>query len=81
MARKSGYWHTLFNAVDNPIPLTPVAITTDKRLAEAALHRLGISDYFEFVITVDEVGRSKESPDIFMEVPAVWTAVRVNAWF
>jgi len=44
-----------------------VATATDRRLAEAALHRLGILDYFEFVITVDEVGKSKQFPDIFME--------------
>jgi haloacid dehalogenase superfamily, subfamily IA, variant 3 with third motif having DD or ED/haloacid dehalogenase superfamily, subfamily IA, variant 1 with third motif having Dx(3-4)D or Dx(3-4)E len=44
-----------------------VATATDRRLAEAALNRLGIRDYFEFVLTVDEVGRSKEFPDIFME--------------
>lgn len=44
-----------------------VATATDRGLAEAALARLGILDYFEFVITVDEVGRSKEFPDIFLE--------------
>ena len=44
-----------------------VATATDKRLADAALSRLGILDYFEFVITVDEVGKGKEFPDIFME--------------
>jgi len=44
-----------------------VATATDLNLAEAALARLGIFDYFEFVITVDEVGKSKEHPDIFME--------------
>lgn len=44
-----------------------VATATDKRLAEAALARLGILSYFEFVITVDEVGKGKEFPDIFIE--------------
>lgn len=44
-----------------------VATATDKGLAEAALARLGILDYFEFVITVDEVGMGKEFPDIFMD--------------
>lgn len=44
-----------------------VATATDRRLAEAALARLGILDNFEFVITVDEVGKGKEFPDIFME--------------
>lgn len=44
-----------------------VATATDRILAEAALDRLGIRDYFEFIITVDEVGKSKEYPDIFFE--------------
>lgn len=44
-----------------------VATATDRQLAEAALNRLGILKYFEFVITVDEVGKSKEFPDIFLE--------------
>lgn len=44
-----------------------VATATDKLLAEAAMARLGILDYFEFIITVDEVGKSKEFPDIFFE--------------
>lgn len=44
-----------------------VATATDRQLAEAALHRLGILNYFEFLITVDEVGKSKAFPDIFME--------------
>jgi len=44
-----------------------VATASDKQLAEAALARLGILNCFEFVITVDEVGKSKEFPDIFLE--------------
>lgn len=44
-----------------------VATATDRRLAEAALDRLGILGYFSFVLTVDEVGKSKQFPDIFLE--------------
>lgn len=44
-----------------------VATATDKHLAEVALLRLGMLDFFEFVLTVDEVGKSKDFPDIFLD--------------
>lgn len=43
-----------------------VATETDKRLAGYALKRLGIENYFSFIITSGEVGGSKRSPEIFV---------------
>ncbi len=44
-----------------------VATAGDKKLAEAALARLGLLHYFEFIITCDEVGVGKSSPAIYEE--------------
>jgi thiamine-phosphate pyrophosphorylase len=44
-----------------------VATATEKRLAEAALDRCGLTGYFSFVLTCGEVGRGKDSPKIFEE--------------
>ena len=42
-----------------------VASATPLHLIEAALTRLGIIDFFEFVSSCDEVGVGKNQPDIF----------------
>ena len=44
-----------------------VATSNKKTLAEASLNAKGIMEYMEFVITSDEVGGGKESPDIFLK--------------
>ncbi len=44
-----------------------VATATERSLVEPALKRLGIFDYFEFIITSYEVGNSKTEPDIFLQ--------------
>ncbi len=44
-----------------------IATATDKHLVEFALNRLGLGNYFEFIITSSEVGCSKERPDIFIK--------------
>ena len=44
-----------------------VATASDRELAEVALHRLGLLDYFEFIITCDEVGAGKSSPKVYEE--------------
>lgn len=43
-----------------------IATATDKHLVEFALKRLGLEEYFEFIITSSEVGCSKQKPDIFI---------------
>lgn len=42
-----------------------VATATDRYLAEAALKRVGLLDYFEFLLTCTEVGAGKHSPAIY----------------
>ncbi len=44
-----------------------VATASDRALAEVSLKRLGLRDYFEFIITCDEVGVGKSSPKIYEE--------------
>ncbi len=44
-----------------------VATSNRKKLASDALHAKGILDLMEFVITSDEVGCGKESPEIFLK--------------
>ena len=42
-----------------------IATATEKNMVEAAVKRLGIQKYFQFIITSGEVGNSKEWPDIY----------------
>ena len=44
-----------------------VATASDRKLAEVSLKRLGLRDYFEFIITCDEVGVGKSSPAVYEE--------------
>lgn len=44
-----------------------VATSNRKTLAEGVLKNLGVADFFEFVLTSDEVGCGKESPEIFIK--------------
>lgn len=42
-----------------------VASATSAPLVEACLKRLGVSDYFEFLLSCEEVGAGKNSPDVY----------------
>lgn len=42
-----------------------IATATERVMVEAAVQRLGIQKYFQFIITSAEVGNSKEWPDIY----------------
>lgn len=44
-----------------------VATASHKEFAERALTRLGLREYFEFIITCDEVGIGKTSPKVYEE--------------
>lgn len=55
-----------------------VATSNKKALAEAALEAKGIKKYFEFVLTSDEVGCGKESPEIFLKAAERLGAVPEN---
>lgn len=44
-----------------------IATATDRPLVEAALKRLDMLDYFEFIITCSECGMSKRNPKIYLD--------------
>ncbi|MGI5891825.1 MAG: thiamine phosphate synthase [Bacillota bacterium] len=44
-----------------------VATLTDKNLAQIALERLGVAQYMQFIITVEEAGQRKTNPKIYLE--------------
>lgn len=55
-----------------------IATSNKKALAEASLEAKGIKKYFEFVLTSDEVGCGKESPEIFLNAAERLGAVPEN---
>ena len=44
-----------------------VATASERYLTEAALKRTGVLTYLEFVITCSDIGKTKETPDIYLE--------------
>ena len=44
-----------------------LASATDVPLVIMVMNRLGISKYFEFMLSCEEVGKGKDEPDIYME--------------
>lgn len=44
-----------------------VATATDRPLVEGALKRLGVLDWFDFLLTCTEVGVGKQRPDIYLQ--------------
>lgn len=42
-----------------------LATLTERYMAEAVLKRLDILKYFDFIVTVSEIGKTKEFPDIY----------------
>ncbi|MGI6168127.1 MAG: HAD family hydrolase [Christensenellales bacterium] len=44
-----------------------VATLTDRYHAQPVLERLGMSQYFEFLLTVPEAGKDKRFPDIYLQ--------------
>ncbi len=47
-----------------------VATATNRRLAESCFARLGLLDLFDFVISCEDTGTSKASPDIYLQAAA-----------
>ncbi len=44
-----------------------VATASERHLTEAALKRTGVMPYLKFVITCSDIGKTKETPDIYIE--------------
>lgn len=42
-----------------------LATLTDRYMAEAVLKRLDIFKYFDYIVTVKEIGKTKDQPDIY----------------
>lgn len=61
---KSGAEHFLNLLKEHHIPMA-VATSSDRRVVEAALKRLGIFDYFSRIFTCSETGAGKDKPDIY----------------
>ena len=61
---KNGADIFLKNLYDNGVKMC-VATVTDRYLAEAALERLGIKQYFSGIFTTAEVGHDKTTPHIY----------------
>ena len=47
-----------------------VATLTARRHAEKALRDRGMLDYFEFMLTIEDIGVSKREPDIYLQSAA-----------
>lgn len=44
-----------------------VATATAEPLARACLERLGVADYFDFILSCETVGKGKTQPDVYLE--------------
>lgn len=44
-----------------------VVTSTDRKIADEVLVRLGIRDYFRHIITLEDSGGGKDSPEVFLE--------------
>ncbi|MBO5408172.1 MAG: HAD family phosphatase [Clostridia bacterium] len=63
---KPGVMEFLQDLKSKNIPMC-VATASDRSLTEAALKRTGALPYFQFVLTCAEIGKAKETPDIYIE--------------
>ena len=61
---KPGVFEMLESLRRRGVPLC-IATATDRYLVEAGLRRIGVLDYFEFILTCTEVGVGKDQPDIY----------------
>ncbi|MBE6032641.1 MAG: HAD family phosphatase [Clostridiales bacterium] len=57
-----------------------IATATDQELAEMALRRLGVIDYFQFILTCRTGEMSKRKPYIFYELPKMLGTDPEGTW-
>lgn len=62
---KDGVRELLSELAEKGIPMC-VATATDRYMADAALRRLGIREFFREIFTSRETGAGKEQPDIYL---------------
>jgi len=57
-----------------------VATSTERECIMGAFDRLGMTDYFDAILTCDEIGATKDQPEIFMAaIDAMGTEIQ-NTW-
>lgn len=76
---KSGIREVLEKAKKRKISMT-IATSTDRPMIEAALKRLDLIDYFQEIFTTTEVGKGKDSPDIFNKAMLAMNTSPENTW-
>lgn len=64
---------------EKEIPMV-VATSTDRKLGESAMERLGIRQYFQRVFTCTEIGKGKGEPDIYLEAARFLQSSPENIW-
>jgi HAD superfamily hydrolase (TIGR01509 family) len=64
---KPGVREYLNKLADNGIEMG-IATATDRELVEAVLGRHGILPLFQTIVTIADIGKGKENPDIFLAV-------------
>lgn len=63
---KDGVREYIFKLHTNGVNMC-VASATDKELMKVCLERLGILEYFQFLLSCEEVGAGKSKPDVYYE--------------
>ncbi len=76
---KEGIREVLEKARNSGISMT-IATSTDRPMIEAALKRLDLIDYFQEIFTTTEVGKGKDSPDIFNKAMLAMNTSPENTW-
>lgn len=76
---KEGIREVLEKARNSGISMT-IATSTDRPMIEAALKRLALIDYFQEIFTTTEVGKGKDSPDIFNKAMLAMNTSPENTW-
>lgn len=76
---KPGIREVLEKAKKRKISMT-IATSTDRPMIEAALKRLDLIDYFQEIFTTTEVGKGKDSPDIFNKAMLAMNTSPKNTW-
>jgi len=66
VALKPGAFEYLKHLKENSIK-TAIATATERSLVEIALESTGISDYIDHLVTLAEVSRGKEFPDVYLK--------------
>ena len=61
------------------IPMT-VATSTEKYCIKIAFDRLGLSDYFEGIVTCSDVGATKDRPDVFDRARDIMATESSSTW-